>query len=80
VRLKTILIVGVMTSSVFLGAGYAAADGPAVSEPHPLVGGSIEARGTSRWDSQGFFADGAYYMPVGESFGFGLYLFAGPGP
>jgi hypothetical protein len=66
-----------MTSSVFLGAGYAAADGPAVSELHPLVGGSIEAVGASGTDIQGFFAFGALYMPVGESFGFGLNVSTG---
>jgi hypothetical protein len=67
-----------MTSSVLLGAAYAAADGPAVSEPHPLVGAAIDAIGWSGTDIQAFLADGAYYMPVGESFGFGLYLFAAP--
>jgi hypothetical protein len=66
-----------MTSSVFLGAGYAAADGPAVSELHPLVGGSIEAVGASGTDIQGFFAFGALYMPVGESFGFELNVSTG---
>jgi hypothetical protein len=58
VRLKTILIVVVMTSSVLLGAGYAAADGPAVSEPHPLVGAAIDAIGWSGTDIQAFLAFG----------------------
>jgi hypothetical protein len=50
-----------------------------VSEPHPLVGASIEAIGSSGTDIQAFLVDGAYNMPVGESFGFELYLSAGLG-
>jgi hypothetical protein len=79
VEFKTILVVGVLTSSAFLGAGYAAADDPAVSEPHPLVGASIAAMGASGTDVQALLADGAYYMPVGESFGLGLHFSAGLG-
>jgi hypothetical protein len=79
VEFKTLLAVGVLISSVFLGAGYAAAEGAAVSEPHPLVGASIDAIGRSGRDVQALLADGAYYIPVGESFGFGLHLSAGLG-
>ncbi len=54
---KTLLAVGVLISSVFLGAGYAAAEGAAVSEPHPLVGASFDAIGGSGlWDVQEFLA------------------------
>ena len=76
---KTLLAVCVLMSSVFLGAGYAAAEGAAVSEPHPLVGASFDAIGRSGRDVQAFLADGAYYIPVGESFGFGLDLSVGLG-
>jgi hypothetical protein len=80
VEFKTLLAVGVLISSVFLGAGYAAAEGAAVSEQHPLVGASFDAIGGSGlWDVQEFLAHGAYYVPVGESFGFGLHLAAGLG-
>jgi hypothetical protein len=37
------------------------------------------ARDASHPDVQAFLADGAYYVPVGESFGIGLDLFAGLG-
>ncbi|MBW2543852.1 MAG: hypothetical protein JRF15_17365 [Deltaproteobacteria bacterium] len=76
---KTALVAGVLMPSIFLGASHADANGPAVSEPHPLVGASIEAIGRSGTDVQLLLADGAYYMPVEESFGLGLQLSAGLG-
>jgi hypothetical protein len=77
VEFKSILVAGILMPLVFAIADYAAADGPAVSEPHPLVGASFDAIGSSGTDVQVFLADGAYYMPVGESFGLGLHFSAG---
>ena len=76
---KAILVVGVPTTFIVLGASYSTADGPAVSEAHPLVGASISATGAGGTDVQAFLAGGGYYTPVGESFGLGLHVSAGLG-
>ncbi|MFV1978588.1 MAG: hypothetical protein ACC649_04485 [Myxococcota bacterium] len=76
---RIVLAAFTLITSLVFGVGGASADGPAVSEAHPLVGASVEAIGADHQDVQVFLADGAYYAPVGESLGFGLRLSVGLG-
>jgi hypothetical protein len=68
----------VVTSALWLAAA-ASAERPAVSEPHLLLGGSFGAIGDGGTDVQVFLADGAYYLPIGQSLGASLEVAAGLG-
>ena len=63
--------------AILLLAFPAAADGPAVSEPHALLGAGFGAAGDGTSNSQAITGGAGYFLPIGHSFGAGIALDVG---